>query len=342
MNRVRVGFTSTGGDLVASALIFLKNQCPNLSIHAINSGFDSVSANIAESFDVVPFGSDEEYVDQVKKVVKLRRLDFLIPWSDEEAISLSQYLNDLEEIGCKVLVSPWPVLEQIIDKGHVYEKMKKADLRVPEYSIVTSYSEIELALKKFGFPDRAVVVKPTVGRGGRGVNIYRGNLSLEDWIGSGRREQIYYLPKRADFPEKFQCSYIVMPVLNAPVFDADVFRFRGDVQCCYVRERVNPAGVPYRGVKLRCDQDLEQYAKSIADLFKLGSLHDIDMMTDDQGRPVLLEINPRPSGSIASLQSFGIPIFSNVMKIMNGGSVEWECPSHETLALAYLESCVMP
>lgn len=341
MNRVRVGFTSTGGDLVASALIFLKKQSPNISIHALNSSFDLVSANISDSFDVVPFGSDKEYADQVKKVVKLRRLDFLIPWSDEEAISLSRHVTDFEEIGCKVLVSPWQVLEQIIDKAHVYEKMKKFNLRVPEYCIAKSYSEIELSMKKFGFPDRAVVVKPTVGRGGRGVNIYSGNLSLEDWIGSGRREKIHHLPKRADFLEEFQCSYIVMPVLRAPVFDVDVFRFFGDVHCCYIRERINPAGVPYKGVKLRCDQDLKQYAKTIADLFELGSLHDIDIMTDDQGRPVLLEINPRPSGSIASLQSFGVPVFSNILKIMNGELVEWECPSHEAIAIAYLESCVI-
>ena len=37
----------------------------------------------------------------------------------------------------------------------------------------------------------------------------------------------------------------------------------------------------------------------------LQSLHDIDMMTDPILGPVLLEINPRPSGSLAGLSSAG-------------------------------------
>ena len=45
----------------------------------------------------------------------------------------------------------------------------------------------------------------------------------------------------------------------------------------------------------------------------MDGLHDIDLMTDIDGRPKLLEVNPRPSGSIAVSLSLGIPIIDAVI-----------------------------
>ena len=51
--------------------------------------------------------------------------------------------------------------------------------------------------------------------------------------------------------------------------------------------------------------EIERYAQSISDVLNLNALHDIDMMTDSKLGTVLLEVNPRPSGSIAGLSANG-------------------------------------
>ena len=40
----------------------------------------------------------------------------------------------------------------------------------------------------------------------------------------------------------------------------------------------------------------------------MSGLHDIDLMTDSLGRPCLLEVNPRPSGSVVAAHAAGFPV----------------------------------
>ena len=51
---------------------------------------------------------------------------------------------------------------------------------------------------------------------------------------------------------------------------------------------------------------------------KINSLIDIDLLTDSKKRPILLEINPRPSGSLVTSYMAGIPILSlEIANILN-------------------------
>ena len=46
----------------------------------------------------------------------------------------------------------------------------------------------------------------------------------------------------------------------------------------------------------------------MAHTLNLGALHDMDLMTDSSGNPVILEVNPRPSGSVATMLVSGFPV----------------------------------
>ena len=54
----------------------------------------------------------------------------------------------------------------------------------------------------------------------------------------------------------------------------------------------------------------------------LQALHDIDMMTDPILGPVLLEINPRPSGSLAGLSSAGYRLLDYALASAVGISID--------------------
>ena len=55
--------------------------------------------------------------------------------------------------------------------------------------------------------------------------------------------------------------YLVMPCLCAPVYDVDVFRFNDIAPKCFVRERDNPAGIPYTGNILRQNDEIQGIRK---------------------------------------------------------------------------------
>ena len=79
---------------------------------------------------------------------------------------------------------------------------------------------------------------------------------------------------------------------------------------------------------------------NISEILKLQSLHDIDMMTDPESGPVLLEVNPRPSGSLSALSSAQFNLLDFALASAAGirlelNSVENDMPIH-----TYTESIV--
>ena len=69
--QLRIGLTSTGGEMVASAMLSLRqNQEIKFHIHAFNSEYCGVSASIADDFDVLPSGADPNYAFQIIEIVK--------------------------------------------------------------------------------------------------------------------------------------------------------------------------------------------------------------------------------------------------------------------------------
>ena len=341
MSRVplRIGLTSTGGDLVASAMLSLRqNKKIEFHIHALNSDYNQLSASIADNFDVLPSGSSPGYVEKVSEVVKKNEIQVLMPWSDEEAITLSKAQNVFTKIGCTVLVSSEKVIEAITDKSKTYEMIKAAGLKVPEYTSISRISDFQHAAKFYGYPQRTVVVKPVTGRGGRGVHVLLGNDNPPNWLGSGWREKKLPSFNGHDIDFDSGTSYLVMPCLHAPVYDVDVFRFNDISTKCFVRERNNPSGIPCTGNILRHNNAIQEYAQNIASVMNLESLHDIDMMTDPILGPVLLEINPRPSGSLAGLNSVGFHLLDYALACAAGIPIDIGEVQNDTRIHTYTES----
>lgn len=339
LENLRIAITSSAGDMVASAIIALRrNNHVIFDIHAFNSEASSVCQLLADRFDVVPRGDSPDYVSQLINHVKRHDIEVLMPWSDEEAFALSYAHNEFLEIGCKVLTSPSNVIQTITNKALTYDKLRNSGLAVPQYAVVNTKEELLYALRNFGYPSNTVVVKPCEGRGGRGVKVFIGDDNPPDWIGGGRREQRVSHLKEEDFFFELGTCYIVMPCLQAPVYDVDVFRLKGNVTRSFTRERTNPCGIPFEGNTLRKDDVIAEYAINIADVLDLQSLHDIDMMTDRDNRPVLLEVNPRPSGSLASLNSAGYPLLDHALAAAGGINLELKTVKHDLEIIAYKES----
>ncbi|MDA8943002.1 ATP-grasp domain-containing protein [Alphaproteobacteria bacterium] len=347
IRRLRVGITSAGGDMVPSAIVSLrKNQQIAFDIHAFNAAFHPVSAHLADRFDILPAGDSPDYVSEVIRHVKENDIEVFLPWSDEEALALANARDALNDVGCIAMVSPPAIMNTITDKAKTYDILKKAGLKVPEYTVANSVEDIRSAVKAYGYPRRTIVVKPATGRGGRGVKILLGEDSPADWLGQGRREQRLKNIGADDFGAddfggQTHGSYLVMPCLNAPVYDVDIFRFPGSETKCFVRERGNPTGIPFTGNSLRKDPEIEEYAHHIATVLNLQSLHDIDMMTDANLGPVLLEINPRPSGSLAGLSAAGFALLDYALAGVAGIQLDIKSVEEDVEILTYTESVAL-
>ena len=103
-----------------------------------------------------------------------------------------------------------------------------------------------------------------------------------------------------------------MNKLKEPVYDLDMLAWKGKPLRVIPRKRFNSA-VPNDGHIIVNDQKLINLGKKIISKFKLSWLYDCDIMYDKNKVPQILEINPRPSGSIVVSICAGIPLLRDLI-----------------------------
>ncbi len=328
MRTIRLLITCIGGSTVPSLIKCLKNSG---NFNYILVGVDSVSAgqskDILDSYYQVPNGGDAEYNDKLLEVALKERVDFILPGSDEEALSISKNINKFNDSGITAIVSNIDTLELISNKLETYKVLSKHGLRIPEYEVVNSIEEIKKSLGKYQYPQKTVISKPSNGRGGRGLYVFKGEDSPPSWLGSGMRESRVdkegftdELLKKAVYKDG-----LVMPALTVPAYDVDVMAVEGSVKTVVVRERINPSGIPFQGNKVLNNKAIEDYCVEIARILNLDGLHDIDLMTNSEGEPCIVEVNPRPSGSLAASLTAGIPVIDIAILALLGEKVPNIC-----------------
>ena len=112
-----------------------------------------------------------------------------------------------------------------------------------------------------------------------------------------------------------------MERLSAPAYDIDVLARDGKVLRAMPRRRLNPAGIPFTGGVLTPTKPLLTLAR--AHHRGIQAVLALRLRRDDRSarqRPVPIEINPRPSGSIAAAILAGVPFYDDLIALANDGS----------------------
>lgn len=321
MRDLRILITCIGGSNMESLIGCLrKSKHFNYYI----TGVDNFSAGnvkkIINSFYRVPRGDDSDYVEKILELSLKEKVQFILPGSDEEALSISKHNDLFKNLGICPIVSKFDVLSLISNKIETYNLLARNGLKVPEYEVIDSLEAFKLSLTKYGYPQNTVVTKPSNGRGGRGLYVFLGDDEPPLWLGSGKREirvskNVFSINLLRD-AVKSEC--LVMPMLLSPAYDVDVMSVKGDVKTIIIRRRINPAGIPFKGNIIVKDKTIEKYCRKISKILKLDGIHDIDLMTDKNGNACIIEVNPRPSGSMAASLIAGVPVVDiAILSILN-------------------------
>jgi carbamoyl-phosphate synthase large subunit len=309
---VRILVTCVGGSMVPDLLTHLRTDAilqPYLI--GVDSSPNVIGRAYVDAFYQTPIGEDVDYVKRMLQIVRQEKVNIILPYSDQEAFVLADAREEFAKLGATVLVSPPLVLALIKDKVATYRALEAAGLYVPPYLCVGCVKELKEAFHKFGYPTKSVIVKPISGRGGRGMRLLVGRGEHPPkWIGSGAREvRLDVLPEQKQIDIWFRDgALMVMPMLDSPAYDVDVLAIQGKAKAALVRKRSNPAGIPFTGNHIVANPSIVEYCLNIAEALGLDALHDIDLLTDQSGQPCLLEVNPRPSGSVCSAHAAGFPI----------------------------------
>ena len=300
--------TSSGGGLSAEFRRRVLASCKhNIKIIAVDNK-DSESAKIfCDVFSKVPLGIDEKYNKKIEELVLKYNIDMVIPCSDEEALSLSKDRRSIEKHNCILACVDYDILKILSSKIDTYRFLKKNNIETPEFYEANSLNQLSDIVCYFLDNKMDVVIKPSSGRGGRNV------IKISNDKTNGCISKSKFLKDRIHL-YKDLFPVIVMEKFDSPIYDVDLLSWKGVLKRSVVRRRIN-ANVPNDGHIIENILSLHNLAENISRIFNLSWLYDCDVMINSQGFPMILEINPRPSGSIAVTMAAGINFIDDMIDI---------------------------
>jgi carbamoylphosphate synthase large subunit len=310
---MRILLTCAAGKLISKTIKYLRED-KNLN-NLFIVGVDQKKIKTKKYFDKsykIKFNKD--YLKNIIKISKINKINLIIPYSDKESIFLSKKKIFFKKKKISILTNSYKVNKKISNKYTVYNILSKKGIKVPKYFIFKNIVQFKKYIKILGYPEKNLVIKPVDGIGGRGVIFLKGNKDkLEKWEGKGKREKIVRINRLniKSIIKKYK-KLIVMEKLNSPAYDVDYFKYNKK-SILSIRQRLNPSGIPYKGNKIIRSTKIKNYCNRIADVMKINSLVDLDLLHNKKKEPILLEINPRPSGSVVVNSIAKFPLLSYVI-----------------------------
>lgn len=310
MNHFTIMFTCSGGGLSAELRKrLLKSNRYNIKILAVDSE-DKPNAKIfCNYFSLVPYGTDQNYLKKISELVNKYKVNLIIPCSDEEALTLAKKRSLVEKSNCVLACADYEVLKIISNKVKTYDVLKANNIKVPQYNEINNLEDLKSVIIEYLDTKGSVVVKPAVGRGGRDVSVISKNYSENGIISINNFFENYINNYRSLYP------LIAMERLYDPIYDIDMLASNGSLVKSVVRRRLN-ANNPNDGHIIKNIPDLHALAEKLCSIFSLNWLYDCDVMMNNIEEPVILEINPRPSGSIAIPVAAGINFIEAMISII--------------------------
>ncbi|MEP0942346.1 MAG: ATP-grasp domain-containing protein [Rhizobiaceae bacterium] len=318
--KISIIFTCVGGPLMPHFLDLVSaSQTHEVTIYGVDMNGEAAGKFQCREFRRMPRGDDPDYVTRMLEFARDVGADLVWPTSDEEALALSEVRDQFLKVGCEIAAADYETLSILVDKGGCYDALREYGVSVPDYAVAENREDMLVVLDRILAQDGQAVIKPNTGRGGRGVFVVDNRLStavIED-----DRREIH--ANRDDFVANYleeaisHAPVMVMQRLQEPVFDLDMLTWKGEAVCIAPRRRVNSA-VPNDGHMLVDGDDLIELGHTIATCFKTSWLLDCDLMFDVSGVARVLEINPRPSGSVVAPMTAGVPLFDDAISLFAG------------------------
>lgn len=280
-------------------------------------GTDMREANhgthFVDEFYTVPNGTDPAYPERLLEIAKENDVDVISPLSDEEVVTLSQNKDLFRDQGIPIVCSDPQATKLSNNKGEMLDYLSERSVVTPEYGIPGNEDELDTLVRELGYPDKEVVLKPTTGRGGRGVWILSERVGKEELLYSRDRKRMPYdwikqqLRSFPEFPD-----VVVMEYLSGRDYNLDTLVESGDPIYTIPVERIEPDAGPVETGRTVHDQVAVEMAADISEAFEFDYNINIEMAYRDEtntGNPLVYEINPRISGPIAAYAEAGVNMF---------------------------------
>ncbi|MFA5450386.1 MAG: ATP-grasp domain-containing protein [Dehalococcoidales bacterium] len=268
-----------------------------------------LSKYLVDAFYTVPSGRSEEYIKNIKQIVKQEDVKVILPAATYELNILSRHKNELRDIGTEVCVSDEKGIDIANNKFLLYEHFKNENF-VPRYYSPSNFAELEESITKLGFPEKRTVIKPFVSHGSIGFRIIDDSLDLSQRYWEEKPNSTYINSEilKLIFKDNSIQNLLATEYLSGAEYGVDLFidPVTHKALCGIVRNNGEVFHSEVSFGELVDAPELLKTAIRIAEELKLSYCINLDFKLDDNNEIKLLEINPRMPATAFLGTSIGI------------------------------------
>lgn len=318
---VNVLLTSSGGELSPLIAKSLKKN-KEIRVIGIDQKEQKINKFFFDKFYVVS-KKKSIYLKQIKKIILKDKINLILPGSDEEALILSSNRKNLENKKLKIASSELNSIKTFSNKILTLKTLEKNNIKVGEWYV--AHNKLEL-LKKLNFflkRKKMVVIKPCFSRGGRNIFLISKKNIIQSQNPNGREITLSLSNFKKKYLKNFSDLFpiIIMEKLFEPTYDFDMLCKNGKLVNGICRRRLIPS-MPNEGHIIENNKKIYSIGSKVAKIFNLSWLYDCDFMLNKKKEPILIEINPRMSGSAIVSAYAGYNLFENLISLFENKKIK--------------------
>lgn len=288
---------------------FRNNGERNIRIVGIDMQGDPTILHLVDSFYKVPSATDSDYSSIVLEICKKEKVDIYFPNISAEVSTLIEHKKEFEDLGVKLAISNLDSIKISNDKFKTYQMLREAKLPVPDFYEVKNVNDFELGCKALGYPEKAVCLKVVSNSGSRGVRIIDASKSRYDLFANSKPntfftsyEDMLSILKSVDKIDHM----MLMPYLPGNEYTVDLLADHGKVIYKVGRDNIiSTMSIAQESVLLE-DSHAYELSERIVELLDYDGNIGIDFMKDEDGVPVITDINPRLTATVSVIAAGGV------------------------------------
>jgi len=228
-----------------------------------------------DAFEFVPAAADPTMINTLREIIDQYRIDMLIPTVADELPAVAE-ASEAGRLGnIEVVIAPLDGVRRAFDKYLTMVALDAAGVNIPDYALPSDFRGADEPFDALG---DAIVVKPRVGRGSRGVRLVRrGDEDLT------QLDDSHVLQTFAPGTEYSPMVHISRSNNRASVA---VMEKCGSGGC-------HSSAVLIKRIAADLEPDVADTAVAAARALRLTGPVDLDIRRSGDGTPVVLEINAR-------------------------------------------------
>jgi carbamoyl-phosphate synthase large subunit len=298
------GAGAPGGPGIIKALL----KEPNVELIICDANEFASGRFLGVPFEKIPKATDPSFISEIINICLERSIQVIFPLVTLELFQFAASKPEFKKIGVRVIVSNESDLKIANNKRKLLDHLQNLGISVPKFRVATNYEEIERACLELNYPTNAVVIKPSVSNGSRGVRILTESVSEYDLLFNEKPGNLFSNLKSikevlfdASFPELLVSEY-----LPGDEYTVDTIVKDGKVKVIIPRKRIKMVGgISVAGI-FEKNEGIINYCSDVIESMNLEGPIGVQVKADVNGQYKVLEINPRIQGTSVAALGAGI------------------------------------